>query len=76
MMANPSVAADVEFVPHLPDLITPEEYSGHPKGRLVRLQISVTDQGIQILADGFRPAAVEELLAALGVGPVEQMLCG
>ena len=35
MMANPSVAADVEFVPHLPDLITPEEYSGHPGEGLV-----------------------------------------
>jgi FtsH ternary system-associated peptide len=76
MMPNPSDAANVVFVPHLPDLITADEYAAHPAGGLVRLQISVTDDGVHILADGFRPAVIEELLTVLGCGAFEQMLCG
>jgi len=68
--------AEYAFVPDLPDLISPEEYAEHPDGRLVRFRISVTSEGIEILGDSFRPAAVEQILAALGCGPIEQMLCG
>ena len=64
------------FVRDLPDLISPEEYADHPDGRLVRFRITVTSEGIEILGDSFRPAAVEQILAALGCGPIEQMLCG
>jgi FtsH ternary system-associated peptide len=64
------------FVPHLPDLIEPEEYADHPDGRLVRIRITVTGEGVEILGDSFRPAAVEQIMAALGGGPIEQMLCG
>jgi hypothetical protein len=64
------------FVPDLPDLITPDEYDAHPEGRLIRLQITVTADGVQILGDAFRPSVVEELLVALGGGPIEEMLCG
>jgi hypothetical protein len=64
------------FVRELPDLITPEEYGDHPDGRLVRFRIAVTGDGIEIVGDSFRPAAVEQILAALGGGPIEEMLCG
>lgn len=64
------------FVPHLPDLITPEEYDDHPEGRLIRIKITASAEGVQVLGDGFRPAVVEQLLAALGGGPIEEMLCG
>lgn len=64
------------FVADLPDLISPDEYADHPDGRLVRFRIAVTDEGVEILGDGFRPAAVEQILSVLGVGPIEQMLCG
>ena len=67
---------DYVFVPELPDLISPEEYGEHPDGRLVRIRITVTSQGIEILGDSFRPAAVEQIMAVLGGGPIEQMLCG
>jgi hypothetical protein len=36
----------------------------------------VTDDGVAVLGDAFRPATLEALLTALGGGPVEQMLCG
>jgi hypothetical protein len=42
----------------------------------VRIRISVTDTGVEILGDGLRPELVEQVLAALGGGPMEQMLCG
>lgn len=64
------------FVPSLPDLIEPDEYADHPRGGLVRLKVVVTADGVEILADAMRPSGVEDLLAALGGGPVEQMLCG
>lgn len=64
------------FVESLPDLIEPDEYAAHPRGGLVRLRIVVTADGVEVLGDAMRPAGVEELLAALGGGPVEQMLCG
>jgi FtsH ternary system-associated peptide len=67
---------DFVFVPGLPDLITPEEYDAHPDGRLVRLEISVTEDGVQVLGDAFRPVVLEQLFTALGAGPIEEMLCG
>ena len=64
------------FVEDLPDLIQPEEYADHPEGRLVRLRISVTQDGVDILGDAFRPEALEEILGRLGPDEIEQMLCG
>ena len=65
-----------KFVPELPDLISADEYLQHPEGRLVRLRISVSEEGVQVLGDAFRPEALENLLKALGGGDIEQMLCG
>jgi hypothetical protein len=64
------------FVEHLPDLIQPDEYAAHPEGRLVRLRISVTEDGVEILGDAFRPEILEEILRRLGPEEIEQMLCG
>ncbi len=64
------------FVENLPDLIQPEEYADHPEGRLVRLRISVTEDGVEILGDAFRPEVLEEILRRLGPDEIEQMLCG
>ncbi|MBG0562566.1 radical SAM-modified peptide, FtsH ternary system-associated [Actinoplanes aureus] len=67
---------DREFVQDLPDLIDAGEYPDHPEGRLVRLRITVDENGVSVLADGFRPLEVERLMEQLGGGPVQQMLCG
>ena len=71
-----SPPAPFEFVPHLRDLIDPDEYAAHPEGKLVRLEIMVTDDGVEILGDAFRPAVLEALFTALGDGPIQEMLCG
>lgn len=73
---NPVPAQDFVFVPELPDLIDPSEYAEHPEGRLVRVEIRVTERGVEILGDSPRPAWVEGMLAELGGGPIEEMLCG
>ncbi|WP_433372133.1 radical SAM-modified peptide, FtsH ternary system-associated [Actinoplanes sp. CA-142083] len=65
-----------EFVQDLPDLIDATEYPAHPQGRLVRLRITVDENGVSVLADAFRPLEVERLMDELGGGPVQQMLCG
>jgi len=64
------------FTESLPDLIDATEYSRHPDGALVRIRISVTDSGVEILGDGLRPELIERVLAAITSGPMEQMLCG
>lgn len=68
--------ADYRFVAHLPDLIQPEEYSGDPRGRRVRLRVRATDDGVELLGDAVRPVALERLLEALDAEVIEQMLCG
>jgi hypothetical protein len=64
------------FVPELPDLIDACEYADHPDGRLVRVRVTVTADGVRILGDGLRPACVESLLRAICDAPMEQTLCG
>lgn len=71
-----SEEAEVTFVSSLPDLIHADEYADHPAGNLVRLRIEVTETGVQLLGDAMRPVTLEALLAAIGDGTVEQMLCG
>jgi hypothetical protein len=65
-----------EFVVSLPDLIEPEEYDRYPGGGLIRIRVIVTDAGVELIGDSLRPALLENLLAALGGGVIEQMLCG
>ena len=65
------------FTESLPDLIDAKEYSRYPNGTLVRIKISVTDTGVEIIGDGLRPELIEQVLAAIGGSdPMEQMLCG
>jgi len=74
IMEQPS--PQFSFARSLPDLIDPSEYAEHPTGNLVRLRIQVTDTGVALLGDAMRPVTLETLLAALGGGTIEQMLCG
>jgi hypothetical protein len=65
-----------QFVPHLPDLISPEDYASDPDGTRVRLRIRATPDGLEILGDAQRVKTLEDLLEALGPAVIEQMLCG
>lgn len=68
--------SEYRYVEDLPDLIQPEDYADHPDGRLLRFQISVTGDGVQVLGDAFRPDVLEAILRGLGHDEIEQMLCG
>jgi hypothetical protein len=70
------IMVETKFVEHLPDLIEPDEYAGDPKGRRVRLRITVTEDGLQILGDAVRVLELEKILEELGPQAIEQMLCG
>jgi hypothetical protein len=65
------------FVDHLPDLITEEDYlSDSPGQKKVRVQIRITDEGVDVLGDSMYAHLVEELLAQLDTATIERMLCG
>jgi NifB/MoaA-like Fe-S oxidoreductase len=65
----------LRFVPHLPDLITDEDYL-QAEVKRVRLRITVTDEGIEILGDSMYAPILEKLLAEVGAEEIERMLCG
>jgi hypothetical protein len=68
--------AEYRVVPHLPDLISPEEYDAHPHGGLVRIRVAVRDGAVELLGDAIRPELLEGLLETLGGEIIEQMMCG
>ncbi|HEY0385897.1 MAG TPA: radical SAM-modified peptide, FtsH ternary system-associated, partial [Pyrinomonadaceae bacterium] len=65
----------LRFVAHLPDLITDDDYL-QPEVKRVRLRITVTDEGIEILGDSMYAPLLEKLLAEAGAEEIERMLCG
>jgi hypothetical protein len=72
---------DHVFTESLPDLIDAHEYNRYPDGTLVRIRISISENGVEILGDGIRPELVEQVLTAITDGArgrvlMEQMLCG
>jgi hypothetical protein len=68
--------AEYLFVDEISDLIHPEDYAGDPQGRRVRLRISKTGEGLEIIGDDVRPDELERLLEGLDAETIEQMLCG
>ena len=64
------------YIDALPDLISETEYAANPSGRLVRLRIRASEDGVEILGDAMRPATLEQLLEQLSPDEIEQMLCG
>ncbi len=64
------------FVSYLPDLITPEDYVHSPDQKKIRIRITFTDTGIEIIGDSRHVPLLEELLAKIEVEEIEMMLCG
>jgi hypothetical protein len=75
MSEKTAARPQLRFVAHLPDLITDEDYM-QPEVKRVRLRISVTDDGIEILGDSMYAPLLEKLLAEAGAEEIERMLCG
>jgi hypothetical protein len=66
----------IRYVPHLPDLMTWDDYRGAHREKRLRFRLTVTENGLEILGDSPYPQLLEELLAALGPEAMEMMLCG
>jgi hypothetical protein len=75
MSEKTSARPQLRFVAHLPDLITDEDYM-QPEVKRVRLRISITDDGLEILGDSMYAPLLEKLLAQAGAAEIERMLCG
>ena len=63
-------------VTHLPDLMTSEDYGQDNQRKVIRLRLTSTEHGLEILGDSPYPQPLEELLAALEPAVIEKMLCG
>ena len=68
--------AQCEFLPHIDDLIHPEEYAADPKGRRIRFRILVEPDALRVVGDAMSPAELEKVLEFLGPAVIGQMLCG
>ncbi len=66
----------IRFVAHLPDLMTATDYTAPDSDHKVRVRISVTEQGIEILGDALNENLLEDLLNKIGAKEMERMLCG
>lgn len=67
---------EIHYVPHLPDLMTWDDYAVADRKKVIRIRLTVTDGKLQLLGDSPYPQQLEELLAALGPRAIEMMLCG
>lgn len=71
-----AVLVPTRYVEHLPDLIEVGDYDDPPEQQRIRLQIRVTEGGVEVLGDSMYPMLLEELLVGLGAEEMERMLCG
>lgn len=66
----------MKIVNQLPDLMTAEDYREPGENRKIRVRITVTEQGIEVLGDSMYPQLLEKVLQELGGGDIEKTLCG
>jgi hypothetical protein len=66
----------IKYVPHIPDLMEWEDYETVDEKKVVRVQLRVTDEGVEIIGDSPYPHLLEELLAGIDPKELEMMLCG
>ena len=65
-----------KLVPHLPDLMTYDDYETAHEQKKVRFRLQLTDAGLEIIGDSPYPAELDKLLAALDPEIIEKMACG
>jgi len=66
----------IAYVNHLPDLINEDDYHDAPEKKKVRIRISMTGNGVEILGDSMHAALLEQLLARTGAKEIQRTLCG
>ncbi|MGO8673147.1 MAG: radical SAM-modified peptide, FtsH ternary system-associated [Capsulimonadaceae bacterium] len=73
---NTTDAPRVTYTDHLPDLITEEDYHDPPERQRVRVRLTITPNGVEMLGDSMYAHRIEELFHGLGADEIERMLCG
>ncbi len=71
-----SEGTTINFVDHIPDLMTWDDYEVAHRRKLLRFRLEVTDDGLEIIGDSPYPQLLEDLLEALSPEAIEMMLCG
>lgn len=66
----------INFVDHLPDLMTWDDYEAADRRKTVRFRLALTEDGLEIIGDSPYPHLLDELLESLGPDAIEMMLCG
>jgi len=66
----------IQLVNDIPDLITWDDYEEVEAKKLVRVQLRVTENGVELIADSPYPKLLEELLEKLGPEVIETLICG
>ncbi len=64
----------IKIVNHLPDLMTESDYHEHEK-RKIRVRITVTKDGVEILSDSMYPNSAEKVMRQVS-DDIERTLCG
>ena len=66
----------IEYVEHIPDLMTWADYEAAHQRKIIRVRLQVTDNGLEIIGDSAYPHLLEQLLEALDPETISMMLCG
>ena len=64
------------FVTHLPDLMMESDYQDAPDKKKIRVQIRLTESGIEVLGDTMHAPILEALWRETGAKEIQKMPCG
>jgi len=66
----------IKYVSEIPDLITYKDIQNENKKKKVKIQIELTENGIEIIGDSPYDQTLEDLLINSGAKEIQQVLCG
>ena len=66
----------LKIVAALPDLMRPEDYLAAASVKKVRVRLTLSDDGLEILGDSLYVESLERLLRLAGNHTLERSLCG
>lgn len=73
---NMNIPPNTKTVDSLPDLITETDYLDPPDKKKVRIKISITSEGVDLLSDSMYPVLAEDILREISDDVMEYVLCG
>lgn len=76
IMADVNVDGSLKIVAWLPDLMEPGDYIEAASIKKVRVRLTLSDDGVEILGDSLYVESLENLLRLMGNNPIERSLCG